>query len=44
MEFLDFAARNPIRTEVTIYPLGEAEGALSDLRNGRVKGAAVLVP
>jgi propanol-preferring alcohol dehydrogenase len=43
-EFLSLAPRIPIRTEVTSYPLEEAEAALEDLRHGRFRGAAVLVP
>ena len=43
-EFLDIAARVPIRTHVTSYPLLEANRALADLRTGRLSGAAVLVP
>ena len=43
-EFLDLAARAPIRTEVTTYPLERANEALADLREGRLEGAAVLVP
>ena len=34
----------PIRTEVTTYPLAEANRALADLREGRLQGAAVLIP
>ena len=34
----------PIRTEVTPYPLAEANRALADLREGRLQGAAVLMP
>jgi propanol-preferring alcohol dehydrogenase len=26
------------------YPLAEANAALDDLRNGRLRGAAVLIP
>lgn len=33
-----------VRTSVTRYPLDEANAALADLRNGRLSGAAVLVP
>jgi alcohol dehydrogenase, propanol-preferring len=29
---------------VTTYPLGDANRALSDLRHGRLQGAAVLIP
>jgi alcohol dehydrogenase, propanol-preferring len=43
-EFLDLAARAPIRTEVETYPLERANEALADLRDGRLEGAAVLLP
>lgn len=33
-----------IKVETTVYPLGEANRALDDLRRGRIRGAAVLVP
>jgi propanol-preferring alcohol dehydrogenase len=42
-EFLDLADRVRIRTEVSAYPLTEANRALEDLRRGRLNGAAVLV-
>jgi propanol-preferring alcohol dehydrogenase len=42
VEFLELAPRVPIHTEVQAYPLGEANRALSDLRNGAVSGALVL--
>jgi propanol-preferring alcohol dehydrogenase len=42
VEFLDIAFKIPIRTEVTTYPLEEANKALDDLRHGRFHGAAVL--
>jgi alcohol dehydrogenase, propanol-preferring len=42
--FLPAAAAAGVRTEVTTYPLGDANRALTDLRGGRVRGAAVLVP
>jgi len=42
-EFLALAPRVPVRTEVTTYPLADANRALADLRAGRVRGAAVLV-
>jgi alcohol dehydrogenase, propanol-preferring len=41
-EFLALAPRVPVRTEVTTYPLEEANTALEDLRHGRFRGAAVL--
>jgi propanol-preferring alcohol dehydrogenase len=43
-EFLAIAATAPLRTEVRSYPLAQANQALSDLRDGRLSGAAVLVP
>jgi propanol-preferring alcohol dehydrogenase len=43
-EFLAIAADIPIDTHVEAYPLAEANRALSDLRSGRLSGAAVLVP
>lgn len=43
-EFMALAARVPIHTEVTPYPLTAANRALADLREGRLSGAAVLVP
>ncbi|WP_416896275.1 MAG: zinc-dependent alcohol dehydrogenase family protein [Minwuia sp.] len=43
-DFMAIAARVPIRTHVTEYPLADANRALSDLRDGRLTGAAVLVP
>jgi alcohol dehydrogenase, propanol-preferring len=43
-EFLDIAPRAGVRTEVARYPLADANAALADLREGRLQGAAVLVP
>jgi propanol-preferring alcohol dehydrogenase len=42
--FMELAARVPIRTSVRTYRLQQANEALSDLREGRLEGAAVLVP
>lgn len=42
--FLAFAARHPLRVEITRYPLESANQALDDLRAGRLQGAAVLEP
>jgi propanol-preferring alcohol dehydrogenase len=42
-EFLELAPRVPVCTEVTPYPLARANEALTDLREGRFRGAAVLV-
>ncbi len=41
-EFLSLAPGIPVRVETSLYELGRANEALSDLRAGRVKGAAVL--
>ena len=41
-EFLDIVPRAGVKTEVTRYPLDAANDALSDLREGRLQGAAVL--
>jgi len=42
--FMALAASVPIRTEVSRYALDRANQALSNLREGKLKGAAVLVP
>ncbi|MCB5191647.1 zinc-dependent alcohol dehydrogenase family protein [Methylobacillus arboreus] len=44
IEFLGLAPNIGIVTRTTTYPLQEANRALSDLREGRFDGAAVLVP
>jgi propanol-preferring alcohol dehydrogenase len=41
-EFMELAPRVPVRTEVEVYPLGEANRALEDIRGGRLQGSAVL--
>ena len=41
-EFLALAPAIPVHTEVTVYPLADANAALADLRSGRLRGAAVL--
>jgi propanol-preferring alcohol dehydrogenase len=43
-EFLDIVPRAGIKTETVPYPLARANEALADLREGRLQGAAVLVP
>jgi propanol-preferring alcohol dehydrogenase len=43
-EFLALAPRVPVRTTVQTFPLAEANEALSRLRSGHIKGAAVLAP
>jgi propanol-preferring alcohol dehydrogenase len=42
--FMAVASEGFIRTQVQTYPLRLAGAALADLRDGRVNGAAVLVP
>jgi alcohol dehydrogenase, propanol-preferring len=42
-EFLAVAPKVPVRTEVEIFPLSNANDALTALRSGRLTGAAVLV-
>lgn len=43
-EFLPLAAAIPVVTEVSEYPLAQANEALDDLRAGRVTGALVIRP
>jgi propanol-preferring alcohol dehydrogenase len=44
VDFLALAPRVPVATTTRVYPLGEANAALDDLRRGRLEGAAVLTP
>jgi propanol-preferring alcohol dehydrogenase len=41
-EFIDLAAKIPVRTDILRFKLEEANAALEHLRAGRIKGAAVL--
>jgi propanol-preferring alcohol dehydrogenase len=41
-EFLALAPKVPVRTEVELFPLVGANDALNRLREGRIRGAAVL--
>lgn len=43
-EFLKLAPQVPVHTEIQTFALCEANEALSALREGRLRGAAVLVP
>jgi len=43
-EFFAIVPKAGIRTEIVRYPLERANDALSDLRDGRLQGAAVLIP
>jgi alcohol dehydrogenase, propanol-preferring len=42
--FLPAARHAKVRTSTIVYPLDRANEAVSDLREGRLQGAAVLVP
>ena len=42
--FLALAPRVPVKTSIEVLNLGEANQALARLREGRITGAAVLVP
>ncbi len=44
LEFLALAPRVPVITHVATYPLEQGNRALDDLRQGRLQGAAVLLP
>jgi propanol-preferring alcohol dehydrogenase len=41
-EFLAIAPKVPVRTEVEVFPLLEANAALEKLRSGQLRGAAIL--
>jgi propanol-preferring alcohol dehydrogenase len=41
-EFLELAPRVPVRTEVDVVPLAQANEALERLRRGEVRGSLVL--
>ena len=41
-DFLRVAGEIPIRTEIEVFPLHEANRALQALKHDRVRGAAVL--
>jgi propanol-preferring alcohol dehydrogenase len=43
-EFLALAPKVPVKTEIEVFPLAEANEALTRLLEGRLRGAAVLVP
>jgi alcohol dehydrogenase, propanol-preferring len=42
VEFIGLAPEVPVRTEIQVYPLAEANSAVDDTRHGRVVGTAVL--
>jgi propanol-preferring alcohol dehydrogenase len=41
-DFLKIAAEIPVRTEVRVFPLEEANQALQALKSNQIRGAAVL--
>jgi len=43
-EFLELAPQVPVKTTIETFPLEDANEALARLREGRLTGAAVLVP
>jgi propanol-preferring alcohol dehydrogenase len=43
-DFMSLAPKVPVRTHIETFPLNQANEALSRLRHGRLRGAAVLVP
>lgn len=42
--FMEIAAKVPVKTHITRFPLDQANEALSALRGGTLQGAAVLIP
>lgn len=44
VEFMSLAASMRIQAQTKTYPLSQANQALQDLRNGKITGAAVLIP
>lgn len=43
-EFLSLAPKVPVKTQIEMMPLSDANEALDRLRSGRIRGAAVLLP
>ena len=43
-DFFAHASRTPIKAEVRTFPLAAANEALTALRDGNLRGAAVLLP
>ena len=44
IEFLELAPKVPVKTHTVSYALEDANAAIDDLRDGRLSGAAVLIP
>ena len=43
-EFVELAAAIPVRADIEVHPLSDANLALQRVASGEVRGAAVLVP
>jgi propanol-preferring alcohol dehydrogenase len=43
-DFMTIAPKVPVRAQIELFPLVEANGALNRLRTGKLRGAAVLQP
>ncbi len=43
-DFMELAPKIPVRTSITVFPLQQANQALSQLDRGALHGAAVLIP
>ncbi|WP_372638777.1 zinc-dependent alcohol dehydrogenase family protein [Fodinibius sp.] len=41
-EFMELAPQIPVRSNITVYPLDQANEALNDLRDGNFEGSAVI--
>lgn len=41
-EFLSLVPKVPVKTEITVYSLKDANQALNDLRSGKINGSAVI--
>jgi alcohol dehydrogenase, propanol-preferring len=44
VEYLPLAAAVPVRADTTVFALAEIDRAIAELRDGRVRGAAVITP
>ena len=43
LEFLALGAQIPLRPDVQIYPLEQANQALQEIKQGHIRGAKVLI-
>ena len=44
LEFMELASRMPLQIRTTEFALEQANDAIASVRDGRLRGAAVLVP